>query len=85
MSLWDVEITKLDGMLKAYVRIQNDYTGQISGSLRSVKKKDGHYYVKADGADHNIDYQVSVYQNHTDYINKAVEFYKKYGGSNYLR
>ena len=80
MSLWNIEVLRIDGQLYAHVRIQNDYTGNISGSVRKVINHDGHYYIHADTNKHVVDQQVSAFIERENLIKSAIDFYKKYKG-----
>ena len=80
MSMWSYDVLEADGNLFAYVRIQNDYTGNIVGSFRRIyTDKFGRTYFKADGQNHFID--VSSYLDHKEKIAKALEFYRKYNNT----
>lgn len=54
MSVYSKEIVRCNGDLKVYVRIQNDYTGQIMEGIRNIFDKDGRKYFHADGCKHDI-------------------------------
>lgn len=79
MGIWDTEVIRVDGNLFAYIKVQNDYSGNVSGSFRRIyQDKNGHYYAKADGHNQNMDNQVNRLL--ADEIkNKEIrDFYKKY-------
>lgn len=57
MGVYDVELTRLDGEIKAYVKIQNDYTGAIIGQLRKIYLDGNEYYIRADGRRVNVSAQ----------------------------
>lgn len=79
MSTWSAEVIEADGNLFAYVRIQNDYTGNISGNFRRIyTDKNGKSYFKADGRNQYID--VRPYLDRRDAIAKALKFYRDYNG-----
>ena len=61
MSIWDKEIIKANGELYCFVRIQNEFTGNISGAFKKVYYKDGHHYCKADGQIQFLDEDVAKY------------------------
>ena len=46
MSVWgNPEIVKVDGEYKAYVKVENDWSGDVRGYLRDIHMdKDGRYY-----------------------------------------
>lgn len=77
MSTWSTDIIEVDGKLFAYVRLQNDFSGNVSGHFRRIYyDKNGRSYFKADGVNQYID--VRSFKEHQDHIKKALEFYKKY-------
>ena len=79
MGIWDTEIIRVDGNLFTYVRVQNDYNGNISGSFRRVyQDKDKHYYAKADGRNQNMDAQVQRFLAYEIRQKEYKEFYDKY-------
>ena len=83
MSLWSIDIQEADGNLFAYVRVQNEWTGNRSGAFRRIyTDKFGRTYFKADGQNHYID--VQSYLDRQEHIKTALEFYKKYHGT-YLK
>lgn len=80
MSLWNVEILEVDYKLFAYVRVQNEYSGNISGAFRRIYTDNkGRTYFKADGMNHYID--VQPFQDRQEKIKRALEFYKKFYGT----
>lgn len=85
MAIWDTEVIRVDGNLFAYVRVQNEYNGNISGSFRRIyQNKNGDYYAKADGRNQNLTKQVNIFlaseirqKEITDFYHK---FYNQLGG-----
>ena len=77
--IWDAEIVKADGHLYAFVRIQNEFTGNISGSFRRIYKDKNGYYAKVDGSNHYFNHEVEVFQRNNDLVSEAKTFFKKYG------
>ncbi len=79
MSLWDNEILRVDGHLFVYVRVQNDYSGNISGSFRRIyQDKKGDYYAKADGNNQNLTNQVNRFLASEIRQKEITDFYNKY-------
>lgn len=79
MSLWDSEILRVDGHLFVYVRVQNDYSGNISGSFRRIyQNKNGDYYAKADGINQNLTNQVNRFLVWELGQKEMKDFYNKY-------
>ena len=77
MSIYDYEITKLDCMLMAYVRIQNDFTGQIRGRVFTIRRKGGRDYVVADGQRLDVTNKVEEYRRRQERIDDALRWYKQ--------
>ena len=74
MSVWDSEIIEADGNLYAYIRVQNDFTGNISGSFRRIYfDKKGYPYAKVDGSNHYFTGQVAQFKERQEIIKKALE------------
>lgn len=74
MSVWDSEIIESDGNLYAYVRVQNDYTGNISGSFRRIYfDKKGKPYAKVDGSNHYFIGEVEAFNKRKEYIKNALQ------------
>ena len=61
MSIWDSEVVKADGTLFVYVRVQNDYTGNISGSFRRLYTDKNGWYAKVDGSNHYFTDKVEAF------------------------
>ena len=78
MIYGDPEILRIDGNLYAYFRIQNEYTGNVTGSLRRIYKcKDG-YYSKVDGKNNYINNIVNHFLAAEVREKEIRDFYKKY-------
>ena len=73
MSIWDKEIIKANGELYCFVRIQNEFTGNISGAFKKVYYKDGHHYCKADGSTQILDEDVARFNLRQSELKKLVE------------
>ena len=74
MSIWDKEIVKANGDLYCFVRIQNEFTGNISGAFKKIYYKDGHHYCKADGKIQILDEEVARFRlNQSDVKTKKVQ------------
>lgn len=67
MSIWHKEVIKVNGLLKAYVEVQNDYSGEIRSGLREIHEKDGKRTCTADGT------TVSLDEEYRNYICKEQE------------
>ena len=79
MSLWESEILRVDGHLFVYVRVQNDYSGNISGSFRRIYlDKNGDYYAKADGRKQNLTNQVKRFIDSEIRQKEMKDFYHMY-------
>lgn len=73
MSIWDSEIVKADGNLYAYIRVQNDFTGNIAGSFRRIYKDKNGYYAKVDGSNHYFNNQVKLFKDREEQIRNALQ------------
>ena len=77
MATWSTDIIEVDGKLFAYVRLQNEFSGNVSGHFRRIYyDKSGRSYFKADGYNQYVD--VRSFKNYQDRVKEALEFYKKY-------
>ena len=78
MSIWDTEIVRANGDLYAFIRVQNEFTGNISGSFRRIyKDKDG-YYAKADGKKNYLTNKVVSFRESESRSKDYRDFYYKY-------
>ena len=73
MSIWDKEIIKAGGALYCFLRIQNEFTGNISGTFKKVYYKDGHHYCKADGSTQILDEDVARYNLRQSELKKLMQ------------
>ena len=71
MSIWDKEIVRVDGELKVYVKIQNDVTGNIAGTLRNIH---------IDGNRVDVTAARERFLQNENYIKSAVEYCKQQRG-----
>lgn len=78
MSIWDSEVVKADGQLFIYVRVQNDYTGNISGSFRKLYQDKYGWYAKVDGSNHYFSDKVDAFRKQEADIKTMKEEMKKY-------
>lgn len=80
MGIWETEVIRVDGNLFAYIRVQNEFTGNISGSFRRIyqDKKDGHYYAKADGRNQDLSDVVQRFRAQQVREKEIRDFYNKY-------
>lgn len=76
--IYDKEVIRVDGNLYAYIRVQNEYTGNVSGSFRRIYKDKNGYYAKCDGKNNYI--SIDGFLQHEALQKEAMEFYKKYKG-----
>lgn len=82
--IWSKEVIRVDCSLKAYVKIQNDWTGNISGRLYEIKENraDNHvtFYVNADGERQDVTAEREKFLAKEDHIKRALKFYEQHGG-----
>lgn len=76
MSIWHKEIVKVNGRLKAYVEVQNDFSGEIRGGLREIHEKDGKRTCIADGGTISLDDEYRNYARRESQIEKALKLYR---------
>ena len=77
MSVYSSEIVKCNGDLKVYVRIQNDWSGQITEGIRNIFSKDGRKYFRAEGNEHDVTRAIEEYSMREDKIRAALDWYNK--------
>ena len=77
MSIWHKEVVRVDGDLKAYIGVQNDYTGQIRYSLRDIHLDGNTYYCRADGQRVFLNTERENWLRHEDEVKSALAWYKK--------
>ena len=82
MSIWgDPEIVKVDGEYKAFVKVQNDWSGDVRGHLRDIHMdKDGRYYCRADGSRCDVTRIRERYIKQEQDIKSAVDYAKEHRG-----
>lgn len=79
--LGDPEIVKVDGEYKAYVKIQNDWSGDVGGCLRDIHMdKDCRYYCIAGGRRCDVSRIRERYIKREQDIESAVEYAKEHRG-----
>lgn len=77
MSLYHVECVRVDGTIKAYVKIQNDFTGQIRDSIKCIYLDGNRYYITADGMKHTVNQQRDQLLQREAEIKEALRWYKE--------
>lgn len=77
MSLWSYDIIRVDGDIKAYARTQNDYTGAITGALRTIHEVNGKKYFKNDHQKIICTQDVINFIQYEETVKKALEFYHR--------
>lgn len=77
MGIWHKEVVKVNGDLKAYIGVQNDWTGNIRYGLRDIHIDGNTYYAIADGQHVNVTSQRAQYLNHEGEVERALEWYRK--------
>lgn len=82
--IWDNEVLRVDGNLYVFTRIQNEFTGNISGYFRRIYKDKNGYYAKADGKNNYLNGEVESFLKHEAYQKEAQDFFKKYKGRIYV-
>ena len=82
--LYDTELVRVDGNLYAFIRTQNEFTGNVSGSFRRIYKDKHGYYAKADGKNNYMTSQVQSFIQREAQEKEYRDFYKKYH-NNFIR
>ena len=82
--IWDNEVLRVDGNLYVYTRIQNEFTGNISGHFRRIYKDKNGYYAKADGSNHYLNEAVGSFLKQELHQKEVLDFYKKYKSRIYV-
>lgn len=77
MSLYDFEITRLNGDLYAFVRIQDEWTGSIKEGLRQIRLDGNKYVFRCETITHNATNQVQKFKMKEDTIKTALDWYNK--------
>lgn len=77
MIYGDPEIVRVDGNLFAYIKVQNEYTGNVSGSFRRIyQDRKGQWYAKCDGKNQYI--SIARFLNQEYEEKKYRDFYRQY-------
>lgn len=82
--IWGNEVFKVDGNLYVFTRIQNEFTGNISGHFRRIYKDKHGYYAKADGKNNYLNGEVESFLKREVYQKEALEFFKNYKKKIYI-
>lgn len=82
MSLWHKEAIKVNGRIKMYVEIQNDFTGVIEYDVREIHEKDGQKYIRFEGSRLLVDDDVNRLKN---YLQNVGEWKKAYDATAWAR
>ena len=77
MSIWHKEVLRVNGSLKAYIEVQNDWNGAIIGGLRDIHLDGDTYFARADGMRVNVTEDRDRYLQHEDTVKTALEWYHK--------
>lgn len=78
MGLWSFDLVRVDGSLRVYTRVQNEFTGTITDGIRDIfMDKDGRKYFRADHRTYDITDKIKAFTAHEAEIEKALEFYRK--------
>lgn len=77
MSIYHKEVLRVDGSLKAYIVVQNDWSGATIGGLRDIHLEGDTYYARADGNRVNVTKDRERYLRHEDEVKTALEWYHK--------
>lgn len=77
MSIWHKEVLRVNGGLKAYIEVQNEWTGAIVGGLRDIHLDGDTYYARADGMRVNVTEDRDRFLRREDEVKTALDWYRK--------
>lgn len=78
MSVYDYELVRCNGSIKAFVRIQNDWTGQIRDSIKCIiDDKNGRYHMIADGQRIDVTAAREKFIQYEEYIRECIKWRKQ--------
>lgn len=80
MSLYNLDVCRMDGRIRAFVEIQDDYSGTTQCQIREIHDDCGVKYIRCEGRRVDVTHK---YNNLIDYENKvkhAFEVAKKVEG-----
>ena len=77
MSVYSREIIRCNGDLKVYVRLQNDWSGQITEGLRNIFSDGNRKYFRAEGCEHDVTTMIEDFRRAEDQIKEALKWYKQ--------
>ena len=77
MSIWHKEVLRVDGDLKAYIEVQDDFTGNIRGGLRDIHLEGNTYFARADGNRVNVTEARDNFLRYESKVKDALEWYNK--------
>lgn len=77
MALYGFEITRLNGDLYAFIRIQDEWTGNITEGIRQVKLDGNDYYFRAETQRHNCTVNVARFREYENKVKSALDWYNK--------
>lgn len=73
MSIWYKEVIRVNGDIKAYIEIQNEYTGSISCGIREIHLDGNQRYCRADGQKINVQTQYENLLRHEDRVRQGLK------------
>lgn len=77
MSIWHKEVVRLEGTLKAYLRIQDDWTGQITEGLRNIRCDGDTYYCNVGKQRVILNQERELFLRYEDKVKTALDWYNK--------
>lgn len=78
MSIWHKECIRCDGEIYGFVKIQDDYTGNIRPRLCTLHIDGNTYWSKADGQRIDMTNEREALLRYEDRVRSAIEFQKKF-------
>lgn len=77
MSIWHKEVIRVNGDLKAYIGVQNDWTGNVRYGIREIHLEGNSYYAMADGKHVDVTKLRDAYIAHEKKVEDALKWYEK--------
>ena len=77
MGIWHKEVVRVNGELKAYIGVQDEWTGNVRYSLRDIHCDGDIYYCRADGTRVCVNDARRQCLEHEDLVKSALDWYRK--------
>lgn len=78
MGIWHKECVRCDGDIMAFIKVQDDYTGNIRPRLCTMHLDGNTYWAKADGQRINMTEERNRLLRYEDKVKSALEFQARF-------